>query len=128
MGHLDNHTNLRKKYFRYPHDSIDTIKVTLKLGNSYLNYYCKKIQEPFFVNCDQEDRMMAANEATEEGKLVVMHKPIEFHFDVDENLNYELTEVRVRIYLGQNAEDSADVPPHFYGELVKTQEGIDLLK
>ena len=40
----------------------------------------------------------------------------------------QLYQIKVKVFLGQNSEDSTKVPTHFYGELCKTKSGINLLK
>ena len=98
------------------------------MGPYFLNFYCKKlIDNPYYTICNLKDKPdwdeMVNN------RIVIDSKSMEFHFVVNPSANTIMLEkIKVKIFLGQNSEDSTKVPAHFYGELVKTRKGIKLLK
>ena len=82
VGSLANNTQIQKSLYTFKTNHPFNIKATIKLGKFFLNYYCKKIQEPFFVTCTPSDN--------ERGKitgrnLVIHKKSMDFHFSLNED-------------------------------------------
>lgn len=38
-----------------------------------------------------------------------------------------ISEVRIHMKMGENKTNMAKIPPHIFGELVKTKKGVELL-
>ncbi|KRX02551.1 Armadillo-type fold [Pseudocohnilembus persalinus] len=103
------------------------INLVLKVGNCYVDNNCKESQDPYQVKTSYQERKDKGR--YEDGRYIVEKNEIQFYFDtINDRNQIWLSEIRIHLKMGENKTNMQKIPPHIFGELVKTKQGIQLLQ
>lgn len=104
-----------------------SFKLNVSIGKVYIDTMCKEVGSPLNIKCDAND---LKHLATYHNNCYHVYKNgITFvfaHSAQDETLR--LSQIRLDLKLENTSPNESRMPPHLFGELVKTKEGIELLK
>lgn len=108
-------------------ESQFVLKMHVAIGRCNVDKDCKEVHEPFCTRCDFNDKKHLS--AFIGGKYLIERNGVSFIFEhsaIEEKIRLEC--VKVVFKLGENRGSFQKMPPHIFGELVKTKKGEELLK
>lgn len=103
----------------------DGISVCLKLGMIYIDVKGNELMEASYIRC-QKDMSNAFKNPN--GSFAIESEGVVFSFNQDDEGVSKLHKVAYRIQLLPKGMPTMQVPHHLFGELAKTEIGIDKLK
>ena len=110
----------------FPIENHLVIKSTPFLGNKYINNHGKDINDMLcWSRCDYNDRKRGEHV---NGKYVVTKNGISFIFNITHSDLLVLETVVYKIDILPRYLSEKTIPTHLFGEIAKTQEGIEMLK
>eukprot|EP00743_Colponemidia_sp_Colp-15_P007761 GILK01008403.1.p1 GENE.GILK01008403.1~~GILK01008403.1.p1 ORF type:complete len:1354 (+),score=260.34 GILK01008403.1:95-4156(+) len=109
----------------FPADVV--IKACLCVGALFVDMRGSITESPDWIHCSVEDRKRLQQLSKGSSRLDKSSTIWNF-VKVDDRSNVKLKSVEYRIELIPPRASTVYVPPHFYGELVKTSEGVELLR
>lgn len=108
------------------------IKLHLQVGKTYIDNNCKEVKDPYIIRCDYSDRKNFMKQ--QNNQYIIEKNGIQFYFDIisedaDSNSSkIQLSCIKLNLKMGESKQNLEKIPPHIFGELVKTTKGIELLK
>ena len=119
-------TDLSKK-LTFAKGTNFSFKLNVSIGKVYIDTMCKEVGSPLNIKCDGNDLKHLAT--YHNNSYHVYKNGITFvfaHSAQDDTLR--LSQVRLDLKLENTSPNESRMPPHLFGELVKTKKGIELLK
>lgn len=134
---IKNHSKL----YGMPIENYYYISVCLKIGNCYIDMKANECKDPFWTISDVNDKTKGIGQRGQ-SKFKVIKNGIHFVYTkqangTTQNLTAEQEEMHKKIFLDQivlkvqilpQKFKIIKTPIHLYGELVKTQEGVNYLR
>ena len=107
-------------------DAHFVMKLHLTIGKVNIDNLCKETGSPFTIRCGYNDKKHNAQYIG--NQCVINQNGVIFIFDCFES-TIRLSQIKVAIKLDNlNSNNLTKLPPHLYGELVKTRKGVELLR
>jgi len=104
-----------------------SFKLNVSIGKVYIDTMCKEVGSPLNIRCDSNDIKHLATYTN--NFYHVSKNGVTFifaHFPEDDTLR--LSQIRLDLKLENVSPNENRMPPHLFGELVKTKKGVELLK
>lgn len=95
--------------------------MSLSIGTVHVNFHCQESEQPKYVTCDEKD--LRSKDSQESHKTVICKSGVKFYLEY----NYDqvrLKKIRVAVTLKEKSQSQEEIPPHIFGELVNTREGV----
>ena len=99
----------------------------MSIGKVYIDTMCKAMGDPLKIRCDANDKKHMA--VYVDNSYQINKNGVTFifaHFPEDDTIR--LAQVRLTLKLENMNTLTNKMPPHLFGELVKTKKGVELLK
>ena len=108
-------------------ESQFVIKMYLTIGRCFIDNNCREVNEPYYTRCDFNDKKHLSSYVN--GQFIIEKNGISFvfdHFPKEDRIRLE--SIKLTLKLGRHRGNFQKMPPHIFGELVKTKKGVELLK
>jgi hypothetical protein len=115
------------------HEDIYNLKVSLMIGNSYIDSKGQDTDTPYWINCDSNSLRRKGEtyrhpNNTKRVMLRLRKNGCIFIFEKIGENSLLLSEIKVKIKILPDKYQGKTMPPNFYAELAKTPDSIIILK
>ena len=104
------------------------LKCCLKIGDIFVDNYCKPVSDEFWIKCDQNDRKQNL-EILKDGNYCFEKGNINFIFKFSKDPEtWSIETIIYKLDFCPKILVEKTIPKHLYGELAKSEKGIEDLK